>query len=154
MLMKSGLMDLAGAWALVSSGPARVLGLGDRGALQPGKRAWPYHSHHVIEEFFFVLEGEGTLRHADEEYPIRKGDFICSPADAKQPHQIINTSDSELSYIALSTDEPADVMQYPDSGKYGVWQGSSKEVGSPDNFVVFARKETAVNYWDGEAEDE
>ena len=39
MLMKSGLMDLAGAWALVSSGPARVLGLGDRGSLQPGKRA-------------------------------------------------------------------------------------------------------------------
>lgn len=39
MLMKSGLMDLAGAWALVSSGPARVLGLGDRGALQPAKRA-------------------------------------------------------------------------------------------------------------------
>ncbi|WP_170357135.1 alpha-D-ribose 1-methylphosphonate 5-triphosphate diphosphatase [Ruegeria arenilitoris] len=39
MLMKSGLMDLAGAWALVSSGPARVLGFGDRGSLQPGKRA-------------------------------------------------------------------------------------------------------------------
>lgn len=39
MLMKSGLLDLASAWALVSSGPARVLGLGDRGALQPGKRA-------------------------------------------------------------------------------------------------------------------
>ncbi|WP_170364821.1 alpha-D-ribose 1-methylphosphonate 5-triphosphate diphosphatase [Ruegeria arenilitoris] len=39
MLMKSGLMDLASAWALVSSGPARVLGLGDRGSLHPGKRA-------------------------------------------------------------------------------------------------------------------
>ncbi|SHF11197.1 alpha-D-ribose 1-methylphosphonate 5-triphosphate diphosphatase [Ruegeria intermedia] len=39
MLMKSGLMDLAGAWALVSSGPARVLGLEDRGSLHPGKRA-------------------------------------------------------------------------------------------------------------------
>ncbi|MFD0911656.1 alpha-D-ribose 1-methylphosphonate 5-triphosphate diphosphatase [Ruegeria arenilitoris] len=39
MLMKSGLLNLAGAWALVSSGPARVLGLGDRGSLQPGKRA-------------------------------------------------------------------------------------------------------------------
>jgi alpha-D-ribose 1-methylphosphonate 5-triphosphate diphosphatase len=39
MLAKSGLMDLAGAWALVSSGPARVLGLPDRGTLVPGKRA-------------------------------------------------------------------------------------------------------------------
>ncbi|UWR02054.1 alpha-D-ribose 1-methylphosphonate 5-triphosphate diphosphatase [Ruegeria conchae] len=39
MLVKSGLLDLTNAWALVSSGPAEVLGLKDRGALQPGKRA-------------------------------------------------------------------------------------------------------------------
>ena len=34
--------------------------------LKPGKRAWPYHSHYVNEELFYVLEGEGTLRHADK----------------------------------------------------------------------------------------
>ncbi|WP_282118978.1 alpha-D-ribose 1-methylphosphonate 5-triphosphate diphosphatase [Ruegeria atlantica] len=39
MLAKSGLLDLAGAWALVTSGPARVLGLQDRGTLAPGQRA-------------------------------------------------------------------------------------------------------------------
>ncbi|WP_037308511.1 alpha-D-ribose 1-methylphosphonate 5-triphosphate diphosphatase [Ruegeria halocynthiae] len=39
MLAKTGLLDLAGAWALVSSGPARVLGLRDRGTLAPGQRA-------------------------------------------------------------------------------------------------------------------
>ncbi|WP_299944072.1 alpha-D-ribose 1-methylphosphonate 5-triphosphate diphosphatase [uncultured Ruegeria sp.] len=39
MLAKSGLLDMAGAWALVSSGPAEVLGLSDRGTLLPGKRA-------------------------------------------------------------------------------------------------------------------
>ncbi len=39
MLAQSGLVDLAGAWALVSSGPAQVLGLTDRGTLAPGKRA-------------------------------------------------------------------------------------------------------------------
>ena len=49
--------------------------------LEPGKRAWPYHAHHVIEEMFFVLSGHGTLRHAGQEYPIRAGDFIASPAD-------------------------------------------------------------------------
>ena len=64
----------------------------------PGKRAWPYHSHYVSEELFYVLEGEGTLRHADEEHPIRAGDFICSPADPDQPHQIINTSRSLTGY--------------------------------------------------------
>ncbi|NVO54379.1 alpha-D-ribose 1-methylphosphonate 5-triphosphate diphosphatase [Rhodobacteraceae bacterium B1Z28] len=39
MLAKGGLLDLAGAWALISSGPAQVLGLKDRGILEPGKRA-------------------------------------------------------------------------------------------------------------------
>ncbi|GBF24990.1 oxalate-binding protein [bacterium MnTg02] len=121
--------------------------------LQPGKRAWPYHSHHVIEEMFYILSGTGTLRHAGEEFPIRAGDFICSPADPTQPHQIINTSDDELTYIALSPEMKTDVMLYPDSGKYGVWHGDPSDLHAPGNFHVFARKETAVDYWDGEAED-
>ena len=120
--------------------------------LKPGKRAWPYHSHYVNEEMFYILEGEGTLRHADEEYPIRAGDFISSPPDPQQPHQIINTSDQELSYIALSTSEPTDVFLYPDSDKYGVWHGTARDPEAKDSFLVFARKETAVDYWDGEGE--
>ncbi|MCR8826152.1 alpha-D-ribose 1-methylphosphonate 5-triphosphate diphosphatase [Pseudosulfitobacter koreensis] len=39
MLARSGVMDFVAAWALVSAGPARALGLDDRGALRPGKRA-------------------------------------------------------------------------------------------------------------------
>ena len=39
LMADSGVSDLAGAWALVSSGPAKVLGLEDRGMLAPGKRA-------------------------------------------------------------------------------------------------------------------
>jgi uncharacterized cupin superfamily protein len=120
--------------------------------LAPGKRAWPYHSHYVNEEMFFVLTGSGTLRHADTEYPIRTGDFVCSPADPAQPHQIINTSDEELSYIALSTEDHTDVFLYPDSGKYGVWHGTTRDTSDPSSFLVFARKDTAVNYWDGEAD--
>ncbi len=120
--------------------------------LAPGKRAWPYHAHHVAEEMFYVISGEGTLRHADDEYPIKAGDFICAPADPQQPHQIINTSDALLSYIALGTEEPADVFLYPDSGKYGVWSGMRSNPDDAKNFLVFSRKETAVDYWDGEAE--
>jgi alpha-D-ribose 1-methylphosphonate 5-triphosphate diphosphatase len=32
-------MDLRDAWALISEGPARLLGLDDRGRLTPGSRA-------------------------------------------------------------------------------------------------------------------
>lgn len=39
LLARTGVLDLKEAWALLSSGPARVLGLSDRGALCPGLRA-------------------------------------------------------------------------------------------------------------------
>ncbi|UWQ46700.1 alpha-D-ribose 1-methylphosphonate 5-triphosphate diphosphatase [Leisingera aquaemixtae] len=39
MLERSGLLDLEGAWRLVSHGPAQLLGLNDRGTLEAGKRA-------------------------------------------------------------------------------------------------------------------
>ena len=39
MLADAGVLDLAGAWGLISRGPARVLGLEDRGTLEAGKRA-------------------------------------------------------------------------------------------------------------------
>ena len=121
--------------------------------LPPGKCAWPYHSHHTVEEMFYILSGTGTLRHAGKEYPIRAGDFICSPADPEQPHQIINTSPDELTYIALGNQATTDVMLYPDSGKYGVWHGDPGNPRDPANFRVFARRETAVDYWDGETDD-
>ena len=38
-LVEEGALDLGAAWALVSEGPARVLGLTDRGVLAPGLRA-------------------------------------------------------------------------------------------------------------------
>ena len=39
MLADSGVCSMAQAWHLVSAGPAKVLGLADRGTLAPGKRA-------------------------------------------------------------------------------------------------------------------
>lgn len=120
--------------------------------VEPGKRAWPYHAHRVIEEAFFIIEGQGTLRHAGEEFAIRAGDFIAAPADPEQAHQIINTSESGLVYIAISTQENTDVVHYPDSGKYGVWSGDIQDPSAPGNFRVFARVETGVDYWDGETD--
>lgn len=39
LLADGGLMDFAAAWGMISSGPARLLGLTDRGTLTPGQRA-------------------------------------------------------------------------------------------------------------------
>src|SRR5687768_3143016 len=48
----------------------------------PGKRVCPFHNHRINEEMFLVLDGEGTLRFGDKEYPIKKHDIIaCPPGD-------------------------------------------------------------------------
>ena len=109
--------------------------------LEPGKRAWPYHLHYAEEELFVVLEGEGTLRYDDEEFPIRSGDIVLTPPGPGTAHQIINTSETKLRYLALSGKRRPEVCYYPDSGKYGAYFGERRE----DGFI--AKAESAVDYW-------
>ncbi|MFI5396054.1 MAG: cupin domain-containing protein [Candidatus Binatia bacterium] len=121
-------------------------------ALPPGRKAWPFHLHHVNEEMFFVLEGNGTLRFGDHQYPVKAGDVICCPPGPGTAHQIVNTSDSELKYLAVSTMEPAEVAEYPDSGKFGVMAGRPPGAApSQAAFWLVARKDAAVDYWEGES---
>ena len=109
----------------------------------PGKRAFPFHSHRVNEEMFFVLEGEGEVRIGDKTYPIRKGDFIAHPpGGADTAHQIVNTSANELRYLAVSTTHSPEIADYPDSKKFGV--------GTADGFRFLGRTDQSLNYWDGE----
>ncbi len=117
----------------------------------PGHRAWPFHSHRVNEEMFFILEGEGEVRIGQETFAIRKGDAIAHPpGDAGTAHQIVNTSNAELKYLAISTMEMPEICDYPDSGKFAVM---NVELG-PDGKARFwrhaARDKDGVDYWDGE----
>lgn len=115
--------------------------------LEPGKRACPYHLHHAQEEMFIVVEGEGTLRVADEMLPLKAGDVVFIPAGPEYPHQIINTSEAQLKYLSVSTMESPEICEYPDSGKY-------MAEGSLDNsnpFEVIERKRPSLDYWDGES---
>jgi uncharacterized cupin superfamily protein len=107
-----------------------------------GKRAFPFHNHHVNEEMFFVLEGEGEVRIGSETLPIKKGDFICCPPGGKElAHQIVNTSSGELRYLGVSTKESPEIAEYPDSGKFGVLEG---------NFRYLGKIDQSLGYWDGE----
>lgn len=90
----------------------------------PGKRVAPFHNHHVNEEVFLILEGQGVLRFGGSEYPIRKGDVIaCPPGGRDVAHQIVNTGSVDLKFFALSTKEGYDIVEYPDSDKVGVSVG-------------------------------
>ena len=97
---------------------------------------------------FLILEGEGELRFGAERYRIRKHDVIACPAGGPQvAHQIINTGNSDLRYLALSNLETVEVCEYPDSNKVGVFAGSPDDARLRKLF----RAETDVGYYDRES---
>jgi len=112
----------------------------------PGKRACPFHSHRNDEEMFFILEGTGELRHGYARYPLRAGDVVaCPPGGPETAHQIINTGTVELRYLAVSTMEPVEICEYPDSGKFGAFVD-----GEPRAFRHIGMPGDAHDYWEGE----
>jgi uncharacterized cupin superfamily protein len=113
-----------------------------------GKTAWPFHRHHGADELFVVLAGTGTLRFGEERLPIKAGDCIGCPAGG-EAHQIINTSDDELRYIAFANHTRAEVIDYPDSGRIAVdiAHGNDRQ---PMSIYSVAGKLTPFDYWEGE----
>jgi uncharacterized cupin superfamily protein len=117
-----------------------------------GKKAFPRHAHHVNEEMFFVLSGEGAYRLGEETYPIRAGDVMSAPSgDASTAHQIVNTGAGELRYLAFSTRLDPEVVEYPDSNKFAVASLASPDKGLLAAKLLFiGRRETSLGYFDGE----
>lgn len=134
-----------------------VIGMKQLGAqymiVPPGKTAYPCHNHHVNEEFFVILSGHGTWRVGADRFPVRAGDVIAAPAGGiETAHQLI-AGDEKLRYLAISTRHPADIVEYPDSGKKAV------AAGIPDGGGMLSarlrrilRPGADLDYWDGEEE--
>jgi uncharacterized cupin superfamily protein len=117
----------------------------------PGKRSFPYHAHRGNEEMFFILEGEGSVRINGETHKIRKGDFISLPPGKDSAHQIVNDSAAPLRYLAVSTMQTPELVEYPDSGKIvaSFGKGGGRPP-TPDSVRHISRVKDAVDYWDGE----
>ena len=114
--------------------------------VQPGKTSCPFHSHRAEEEMFFIVKGEGTLRYGAERRKVRAGDFICCPVGGPETaHQIVNDSGAELAYISVSTMMPAEVCEYPDSGKVGAFGGRGES-----RLRHMTEASSGVDYWKGE----
>jgi uncharacterized cupin superfamily protein len=107
--------------------------------LMPKKFSCPYHFHHSEEEVSLVLAGRAILRQPQGFREVSEGDLIVFGASADGAHQFYNHTEEPFRYLSLSTVDPLDVCEYPDSGKINVralkrvFQGGA-----------------AVNYWKDE----
>ena len=115
-------------------------------AVKPGRTAYPFHSHRANDELFLILAGHGELRLGAQRHAVKEGDLIGCPAgDASTAHQLINTGDGELRYLAVSSELDPEVCEYPDSDKIGVYCGSDEK-----GLRHLSRRRDAADYWDGE----
>lgn len=134
---------------------APLLGLTGLGCslvvVPPGKRAWPFHRHHVANELFYVISGSGEVRLDDRTLPVRAGDLIANPAGG-EAHQIANTGTSELRYLAISDVVTMDIIEYPDSGKVAAAAGVKNGDPSTASYKALGRI-TPAGYFDGEKGD-
>lgn len=106
--------------------------------LAPGQIGCPYHFHYAQEEMFVILQGEGTLRVAGEQVPVKAGDTIFIPAGPDYAHHLVNTSDAPLHYLSISTQERPEVCEYPDSGKVGIFT---------PGLNYLQKRDAGLDYW-------
>ena len=86
--------------------------------VEPGMRPYPYHSHSAQWEFYHVISGTGSVRHAGGTEKIEPGDaFIFKP---NEPHQLVNDGEEDLILYVVADNPIGESFYYPDSDKHGV----------------------------------
>ena len=119
--------------------------------LMPGKRNFPYHTHHGIEEMVVVLNGKPTLRTPEGERELEVGEVVAFPAGPKGLHQLSNKTDQPARILMFSNKARADVVEYPDSKRIFAMGG---EWGSDGAVSWRLSTENEVGYFEGEGERE
>jgi uncharacterized cupin superfamily protein len=131
---------------------APMLGLQSLGCsvhvVPPGKKAFPFHRHHVMDELFYIVSGSGQYRYGDETFPVRAGDLVGAPAGVKA-HQLVNTGSEDLRYLGISTGGGVDLVDYPDSKKIAVAAGVKNADFRTATYAAVGRLQPA-DYFDGE----
>ncbi|HEY6760144.1 MAG TPA: cupin domain-containing protein [Baekduia sp.] len=101
---------------------------------EPGVPIWPYHYHHGVEEWLYVLTGAPVLRDPAGERTLTPGDLICFPSGHLGAHTVKGPG----RFVIFSTDGAAPWMSvYPDSDK----------ISGPGGILL---RNSAVGYWHGE----
>ena len=109
--------------------------------LPPGEKTWPYHYEQGCEEWLVVVSGRPTLRGPDGERELEPGDVAVFPSGPAGAHVVENRTSEPCRVLILSTKAPVAIVQYPETGKTGLW--------AQGGYVGILRDEP-VGYWEGE----
>ncbi len=117
--------DRLGAWRIGAS----VYGA------DPGLPIWPYHYHHGIEEWLYVIAGAPVLRESAGERTLAPGDVVCFPTGRRGCHTVKGPG----RFVIFATGRHVEpwMSVYPDSAK----------VSGPEGILL---RSSAVGYWHGE----
>lgn len=84
----------------------KAAGLTELGAsyvtLKPGAWSSQRHWHEGEDEFLVMLEGEAVLIEDEGETILRPGDCAAWPKGIENGHHLVNRSDSDCVFVALS----------------------------------------------------
>ena len=111
--------------------------------LPDGQWTFPYHYHHGVEEWLYVIAGEPILRDPTGERVLTPGDLACFPCGPEGAHAVRGPG-RVVMFSAVAAADVASVSVYPDSDKVGARPPGD----SPDRLNF--RRHDAVDYWDGE----
>jgi uncharacterized cupin superfamily protein len=112
---------------------------------EAGHAIWPYHYHHAVEEWTYVVAGAPVLRDAGGRRALRPGDRVCFPPGQLGAHSI----EGPGRVIVVSTDAPGPyIAVFPDSDKVVVAIGAGEE-----RDVLTVPRSAAVDYWHGEGSE-
>jgi uncharacterized cupin superfamily protein len=112
----------------------------------PGEAAYPYHHHLGEEELVIVLEGRPSLRSPDGWRELAEGEIVAFVRGEPGAHQLVNRTQANVRFLALSTSGDPDIVIYPDSDKVGVFERLAQGGGL---YKLF-RASDDVDYHEGE----
>lgn len=111
---------------------------------EAGHPIFPYHYHHAVEEWIYVICGAPVLRDAGGRRSLCSGDVGCFLAGHLGAHAISGPG----RFIVFSTDAPGPyVAVYPDSDKVAV------ALDVVELNVLTVPRAAAVDYWYGEGSE-
>jgi uncharacterized cupin superfamily protein len=81
-----------------------------------GSRPYPFHSHSAQWEFYHVISGSGSVRHAAGTTEIAAGDaFVFKPGE---PHELRSAATEELVVYVVADNPIGESSLLHDSGKW------------------------------------